>query len=160
MLKLMLTMLTFMSSIMAYTQHPFSLSFMLLIQTVIISLTTRLMYESSWIPLTLMLIMMGGIMIIFMYFTSICSNQQFSKQNFLYNLFYTMLWLPLILSQYTYLFKSDSLSISNFNFKEYYKIFMPLNSYCSIFMFCYLILALLVMINLLNFNTGPLRKKY
>nr|YP_009500750.1 NADH dehydrogenase subunit 6 [Paracarsidara gigantea]AWU49009.1 NADH dehydrogenase subunit 6 [Paracarsidara gigantea] len=160
MLKMLLVTLTMMSTIMTYVKHPFTFSFLLLMQTMMISTTTRLLCNSSWISLTLFLIMVGGLMIIFMYSTSICSNQRFNKTPLNFTIIYCLLWMPIMMSQNNFFMKYESLTINNLQYKEFFKMFTPININNSIFMFLYLMLALMVMINLLNFNMGPMRKKY
>nr|AWU48996.1 NADH dehydrogenase subunit 6 [Mesohomotoma hibisci] len=160
MLKIMMLILIMVSSMMTQLMHPFTLSFLILIQTILITSFTRILCNSSWISLTLFLIMVGGLMIIFMYTTSICSNQRFSNQMSLSNYFYMVFMLPVLMVQNNFLFKTDYININNFMHKEFYKLFSSVNIWSSMFMFLYLMLTLLVMIKLMNFSMGPMRKKY
>nr|WRO39598.1 NADH dehydrogenase subunit 6 [Carsidara limbata] len=160
MLKLILLNLMLMSSLMSNCSHPFMFSFFVLIQTIMISIMSQILMMSSWMSLTLFMIMVGGLMIIFMYTTSICSNQRFMMPKILNSILYLIVYLPIFMINENFMMKIDNLYLNNFNFKEFWKLFMPMSMISSMFMFLYLILALMVMMNIMNYNSGPMRKKY
>nr|YP_009500724.1 NADH dehydrogenase subunit 6 [Homotoma ficus]AWU48945.1 NADH dehydrogenase subunit 6 [Homotoma ficus] len=148
------------SSFMLYSSHPLVMSILLLMQTIIISISTRIMCNSSWMSYTMFMIMAGGMMIIFLYTTSICSNQQFSKLEVKMPILYTLVTSPLIIMQHSIFFKLENISLINLYSKEFFKMFLPMNFYSSMFVFSFLMLTLIITINVLNFNSGPMRKKY
>nr|ADO60480.1 NADH dehydrogenase subunit 6 [Peploptera acromialis] len=73
-----LMMLIIMSSIMfCLMNHPLSLGVMLLIQTILIALISGLMNLNFWFSYIVFLIMIGGMLVLFIYMTSIASNEKF-----------------------------------------------------------------------------------
>nr|YP_009443409.1 NADH dehydrogenase subunit 6 [Diaphorina lycii]ATR80193.1 NADH dehydrogenase subunit 6 [Diaphorina lycii] len=160
MLKTLLFMMFYISSIMPFISTPVSLGFLILIQTFILCLISRVISISSWVPMSIFLIMVGGLMVIFMYTTSICSNVQFKISNMKLPLMYSILSLPMFYTTPTQLLMYDNFQLmDNMNF-DFLKLFMPLNIFMSTFMFIYLLAALIIMINMMTLTKGPMRKKY
>nr|YP_009995542.1 NADH dehydrogenase subunit 6 [Eristalinus quinquestriatus]QNQ07383.1 NADH dehydrogenase subunit 6 [Eristalinus quinquestriatus]QVL28707.1 NADH dehydrogenase subunit 6 [Eristalinus quinquestriatus] len=79
MMQLTLYSLTLISSfIFLQMNHPLSMGLMLLIQTVMVSCITGLMTKSFWFSYILFLIMVGGMLVLFIYMTSLASNEMFT----------------------------------------------------------------------------------
>nr|YP_010895064.1 NADH dehydrogenase subunit 6 [Criorhina nigriventris]WJW73590.1 NADH dehydrogenase subunit 6 [Criorhina nigriventris] len=79
MMQLMLYSLTFMISfIFMQMSHPLSMGMLLLIQTMLICCITGLMTKSFWFSYILFLIFVGGMLVLFIYVTSLASNEMFS----------------------------------------------------------------------------------
>nr|WKU83996.1 NADH dehydrogenase subunit 6 [Matsumyia nigrofacies] len=79
MMQLMLYSLTFMVSfIFMQMNHPLSMGMLLLIQTILICGITGLMAKSFWFSYILFLIFIGGMLVLFIYVTSLASNEMFS----------------------------------------------------------------------------------
>nr|UVU30525.1 NADH deshydrogenase subunit 6 [Odontocolon albotibiale] len=57
--------------------HPITMMLMLMLFTILMSMKMNFMFK-SWMPYILFLIMIGGLMIIFMYITSIANNELFT----------------------------------------------------------------------------------
>nr|WKU84099.1 NADH dehydrogenase subunit 6 [Parhelophilus versicolor] len=79
MMQLMLYSLTLIASfIFIQMNHPLSMGLMLLIQTILVSCITGLMTKSFWFSYILFLIFIGGMLVLFIYMTSLASNEMFS----------------------------------------------------------------------------------
>nr|YP_009660974.1 NADH dehydrogenase subunit 6 [Eristalinus tabanoides]QCT09738.1 NADH dehydrogenase subunit 6 [Eristalinus tabanoides]WBK26901.1 NADH dehydrogenase subunit 6 [Eristalinus cf. tabanoides/megacephalus] len=79
MMQLSLYSLTLIFSfIFLQMNHPLSMGLMLLIQTVMVSCITGLMTKSFWFSYILFLIMVGGMLVLFIYMTSLASNEMFA----------------------------------------------------------------------------------
>nr|YP_010600879.1 NADH dehydrogenase subunit 6 [Cacopsylla jukyungi]WAL33209.1 NADH dehydrogenase subunit 6 [Cacopsylla jukyungi] len=161
MIKLLLLISLGNSSIILVSSHPISFGIILLSQTMLLSICSRLLSNSSWISLTLFLVMIGGLMILFLYITSICSNK---KPNFTKPTLFQLMWM---FSMIYFISNFEmSLPLNQFlNLKdlfnlEFIKLFLPLNMFSSNFMFLYLLIMLIIMIEILSLNKGPMRKKY
>nr|QWT29512.1 NADH dehydrogenase subunit 6 [Cyamophila willieti] len=149
------------SSIIMNISHPISFGITLFIQTIIVSVCSRVILHSSWLPLTLFLVMAGGLMILFLYITSICSNKKFN---------FVKLSVPqMIFISVTLLFlvnysnidpHHEFLQMKDLFNMEFIKLFLPMNTFSSNFMFFYLFIMLIIMIEILSLNKGPMRKKY
>lgn len=58
--------------------HPLAIGLILLCQTLIISLITGLLSTTFWFSYILFLVFLGGILVLFIYVTSLASNEIFS----------------------------------------------------------------------------------
>nr|AEP27564.1 NADH dehydrogenase subunit 6 [Melanobaris laticollis] len=84
--------LTFM-----FLNHPLSLGGTLLIQTIMISLMTGLMYKTFFFSYILFMIMIGGMLVMFIYMTSIASNEKFKMPKMIL-LFYSMMFFLILIT--------------------------------------------------------------
>nr|YP_010894999.1 NADH dehydrogenase subunit 6 [Austalis copiosa]WJW73512.1 NADH dehydrogenase subunit 6 [Austalis copiosa] len=79
MMQLSLYSLTLIFSfIFLQMNHPLSMGFMLLIQTVMVCCISGLMTKTFWFSYILFLIFIGGMLVLFIYMTSLASNEMFS----------------------------------------------------------------------------------
>nr|YP_010610990.1 NADH dehydrogenase subunit 6 [Rhingia xanthopoda]WAP91824.1 NADH dehydrogenase subunit 6 [Rhingia xanthopoda] len=79
MMQLTLYSLTLMISfVFMQMNHPLSMGLMLLIQTIMICCISGLMTKSFWFSYILFLIFVGGMLVLFIYVTSLASNETFS----------------------------------------------------------------------------------
>ena len=146
--------------------HPLSLGLSLLLQTILISVTTGIFTYSFWFSYILFIIFLGGILVLFIYVASLASNEFF---NFSYSallvsiliiIFLTLLSMvtdPLITSS----FKS-SISLSSYNSftsTPYIIRWIYRNTIINLtlFIILYLLLTLLVVVKITNLFKGPLR---
>nr|YP_010159290.1 NADH dehydrogenase subunit 6 [Paragnetina indentata]QRG31740.1 NADH dehydrogenase subunit 6 [Paragnetina indentata] len=74
--------LMFSSSILAFifTQmsHPLAMGLMLLLQTFLVTLIAGFLTQSFWFSYILFLVFLGGLLVLFIYVTSLASNEMFS----------------------------------------------------------------------------------
>nr|YP_009441809.1 NADH dehydrogenase subunit 6 [Eucinetus haemorrhoidalis]AOY39393.1 NADH dehydrogenase subunit 6 [Eucinetus haemorrhoidalis] len=160
-----------MSILMIFMNHPMSMGANLLIQTIIIALITSMFYYNYWFSFIIFMIMVGGMLILFIYMTSIASNELF-KYNF--KMISIMIILTLMFTFFmktmeTYNFymnflNSDSNMMNNIsfmineNFMSLSKIFNYPNNKISILLINYLLLTLIITVKITNMKKGPLRK--
>nr|YP_010414130.1 NADH dehydrogenase subunit 6 [Notiophilus quadripunctatus]URQ84672.1 NADH deshydrogenase subunit 6 [Notiophilus quadripunctatus] len=168
MMNLSLTM------IFMFLNHPLSMGMILLMQTIIIALITGLFSYSYWFSYILFLIMVGGMLVLFIYMTSLASNEMFKYSNKLFILlimsYFTMLFLYLLidyLSINTLFLTSNSielynkiLMIKNENMISLNKIYNMPNNMITLMLVNYLFLTLIAVVKITNINYGPLRRKF
>nr|YP_010570939.1 NADH dehydrogenase subunit 6 [Phlugiolopsis brevis]UZG90801.1 NADH dehydrogenase subunit 6 [Phlugiolopsis brevis] len=65
---------------MIFTQlnHPMAMTLIIILQTLIVSLTTGMMTSTFWFSYILFLVFLGGMLVLFIYITSLASNELFS----------------------------------------------------------------------------------
>nr|QNE85800.1 NADH dehydrogenase subunit 6 [Tipula flavolineata] len=153
-------------------KHPLSMGFILLIQTFIICLTMGSFMKTFWFSYILFLIFVGGMLVLFIYMTSLASNEMFnfSMKNFLITsmifMFFSMLLLIFndlpslnpsnlnaemtsIMNQMN-LIKENSLNLNKlYNF--------PTNM-LTLLLINYLFLTLIIIVKITNNFYGPLRQ--
>nr|YP_010600866.1 NADH dehydrogenase subunit 6 [Binodoxys communis]WAL07397.1 NADH dehydrogenase subunit 6 [Binodoxys communis] len=145
--------------------HPLILSLMLTLYVIILSLFINLLGNNYWYSYLLFLVMIGGLMILFMYFTSIASNElmNFNKSYLLYFFIKILLFMGLFLIFSFYsdkmLFMNNFLDIYSMNYymlnlkdfgiKNLYMDFsMDLNMYMILYLFFTMISCVLVCMKL------------
>nr|ALO76541.1 NADH deshydrogenase subunit 6 [Perotis lugubris] len=78
---LLMSMSLSLSLMFMFTKHPLSMGFTLLLQSVIVSMITGVLNYNFWYSYILFLIMVGGMLVLFIYMTSIASNEKFKNSN-------------------------------------------------------------------------------
>nr|YP_009059114.1 NADH dehydrogenase subunit 6 [Filchnerella beicki]AGN71687.1 NADH dehydrogenase subunit 6 [Filchnerella beicki] len=150
--------------------HPMSMMMFIIIQTLLIGLTAGTLMESFWLAYILFLTFLGGMLVLFIYITSIASNEMFQLKSIsviLTGIIWLILTISLILldkSLYIDLLKNSdtSLTTNNMNFQEMTmslsKIYNNPTFMITMMMMIYLFLALLAVVKITNINQGPIRK--
>lgn len=145
--------------------HPLSIGLTLLIQTVLISLTTGLSTYSYWFSYILFIIFLGGILVLFIYVTSLASNEPFyfsySRLTFSLGILVilvplTLIWDSLINGLITQL-PLSSLNIESSNVFIIRWIYRINIINFTLFIILYLLLTLIVVVKITNLFKGPLR---
>nr|AYQ19103.1 NADH dehydrogenase subunit 6 [Tenebrionidae sp. 1 ACP-2013] len=154
--NLMLT-ITFM-----FMMHPLSMGFILLCQTVMISMITGTMNQNFWFSYILFLIMVGGMLILFMYMTSIASNEKFKT-----NMTIIVMLIPTIPLIIMTTEKSKNLIMNSETMEQTNSIefMMTINKFMNssmsmilLFMMIYLLLALIATVKITAFKQGSMRQ--
>lgn len=144
--------------------HPLSSGLILLTQTIIIRLITGNFFINFWFRYILFLIIIGGMLILFIYITRIASNEKFSIRFSNFIPLITILFLFTITILYFYFiinFTNNEIIIFNksiilnISINKYFSY--PLNS-ILLFIIIYLFITLIAIVKITNFNKGPLRQ--
>nr|QTC32054.1 NADH dehydrogenase subunit 6 [Nisia fuliginosa] len=159
-----------------FLNHTMSMGLIIIIQTILISLKMSFMLKNSWFSFIIFIMMVGGMMIMFIYMSSIASNEKFklSKKMLFSNLMITLTFMLIILNLKT-------LTNENMNFNEmlimneeynYIKMFkneqqksiikfLSLKKFNLMMLITSILLMILMFINWMNFTfKGPLKKTY
>nr|ARH53945.1 NADH dehydrogenase subunit 6 [Mordellochroa milleri] len=79
-----------------FLSHPLSMGLVLLCQTLIISLLMGNLSLTFWFSYILFIVMVGGMLVLFLYMTSIASNEKFSSNLWLIIPFSLLILTPLL----------------------------------------------------------------
>nr|YP_010688338.1 NADH dehydrogenase subunit 6 [Mylabris phalerata]WBR65766.1 NADH dehydrogenase subunit 6 [Mylabris phalerata] len=163
---MLLTINLSLSILFMFMNHPLSLGMILLLQTTIISLISGQLCLNYWFSYILFLILVGGMLILFIYMTSVASNEKFNLKISLLLFMLMAMFTGLMMSffnQYTQdsLIKNELTFMENFNlnFSMIKFVSFPMNL-ILLFMIIYLFLALIAIVKIINRKQGPLRPKY
>nr|QGR23978.1 NADH dehydrogenase subunit 6 [Drosophila borborema]QGR24030.1 NADH dehydrogenase subunit 6 [Drosophila seriema] len=171
MLQLILYSLIFLTSIIFINMiHPLAMGLTLLIQTILICLISGLMTKTFWFSYILFLIFLGGMLVLFIYVTSLASNEMFNL-----SLKLTMICSILLISSILLILLIDKNYFSFFltnnemqNISNIYSYF-PENSlslnklynfptnFVTILLMNYLLITLIVVVKITKLFKGPLR---
>nr|AYM84957.1 NADH dehydrogenase subunit 6 [Abracris sp. OR222] len=150
--------------------HPMSMMLFIILQTILIGLMTGTLMESFWLSYILFLTFLGGMLVLFIYITSIASNEMFYPKSINMIIMFTMciiisiIFIFLDMTMLIDMFKNtEILSINNtINFQEMSssleKLYNKPMFITTMMMMVYLFLALLAVVKITNINQGPIRK--
>nr|WPN89801.1 NADH dehydrogenase subunit 6 [Fenusa sp. 1 GYN-2023a] len=169
--KIMIMMM-FMNTMMFYSMKtPLSMGFMLMIQTLTVVISTGMLSFNFWYSYMLFLVMIGGLIIMFIYLASLSSNMKFkfNMNHLMKNMIMTMMIFFLIYKMNT-----------NFNMINYemmnmielemdknmmmkmslMKLYNKPTNLMMILIINYLLITMFIIVKITNIKMGPLRKKY
>nr|AXS65738.1 NADH dehydrogenase subunit 6 [Staphylinoidea sp. 8 KM-2017] len=152
-----------LSLMFMFMSHPLSYGIILMIQTITTAMITGLMTPNFWFSYILFLIMIGGMLILFIYMTSIASNEKFNFSiNMLFSFIIIMMMSILMIMFFDNFFFNElntSLNMPNYQMKMFINKFINFPSNMIMFlMIIYLFITLIAIVKITNINQGPLRK--
>nr|YP_009995490.1 NADH dehydrogenase subunit 6 [Ochthebius sculptoides]QNP09945.1 NADH dehydrogenase subunit 6 [Ochthebius sculptoides] len=164
MLLMLLIMNLMFSMIFLFMIHPLSMGMILLMQTILISLITGFLNFNYWFSYILFLIMIGGMLVLFTYMTSVASNEKFNINNKLILMIITMLMMMiLLLFNDKFLIMNNNLNnfiYMNYNYYMLSKFYNNPSNYIMFLMIIYLFITLIAVVKITKFQLGPLRQKF
>nr|ALO76394.1 NADH deshydrogenase subunit 6 [Rhagophthalminae sp. GENSP01] len=155
---------TLMFSLM---NHPLSMGMILMLQTILVSLSTGMMSLNFWYSYILFMIMVGGMLVLFMYMTSVASNNKFlfSMKTMSMMTFMMIIMYMLMMKNYLkikQLNKNEDMIMMNLNIN----LMMSLNKFMSfplssmfIVMIIYLLITMIAVVKITKIKYGPLKIK-
>nr|YP_010554643.1 NADH dehydrogenase subunit 6 [Ceratopsyche cerva]UYO79276.1 NADH dehydrogenase subunit 6 [Ceratopsyche cerva] len=164
MMKIFLFTLFFtLTTLMYFVKNPLNMGLLILSQTLIISLMINFNLNYYWLSYILYLIMLGGLLILFMYMCSIASNKiiQFNINLLIY--FMLTFFIMLIFTIHMKWFNLNLMNLNNSNFffsSEVFSMSKIYNNFTykiTIILIIYLFILLLMVSMFTNSNKGPLR---
>nr|QIV24780.1 NADH dehydrogenase subunit 6 [Agrianome spinicollis] len=151
-----------------FLSHPLSLGLILLMQTLMISIITGMMNYNFWFSYILFLIMVGGMLILFIYMTSVASNEKFklSPKIALMVLSMALISAPVMLTDkvftnmYNFMYELSNQNLLSENSLSLSKFMnMPTNFNLALIIL-YLLITLIMVVKITSIQHGPLRQKF
>nr|WDY84703.1 NADH dehydrogenase subunit 6 [Gilpinia sp. 3 GYN-2022c] len=166
-MKIMVLIMLMNSMLMYLMKTPFSMGLILLIQTLIISITSGMMTLSYWYSYLLFLIMLGSLLIIFIYVSSLISNVKFMINKWMkINLFIIIILMIIFFKFNIYLSFEDTKSFQMLELNlsmlkiSLNKLFNKPNFIITFMLMNYLFITLIIVVKISNINMGSLRKTF
>nr|AIZ58578.1 NADH dehydrogenase subunit 6 [Ornithodoros costalis] len=127
--------------------HPISMLMIMISTTIYLTLMIYMVMKQSWLSLIITLLMLGGLLVIFLYITSLTPNKKFilSKKIFF------------ALTPLTLLINFNNSFYTNFSNLTTLSIFDIDKTPMLFFMLIYLLLTLLVIMKMINSTLSPLK---
>nr|QUL58873.1 NADH dehydrogenase subunit 6 [Musca vitripennis] len=169
---ILMTLLFIFNFIFMNIKHPLAMGLTLLIQTVLVSMLSGLMTKTFWFSYILFLVFLGGMLVLFIYVTSLASNEMFSFSSKLLISSVSIFFIAIlslyfidksILLQYTNL---EIQSISNLNSYlmenslSLNKLYNYPTNLLTILLMNYLLITLIAVVKITNLFKGPLRPMF
>nr|UUA64990.1 NADH dehydrogenase subunit 6 [Leguminivora glycinivorella] len=161
-----------LSMFMFFLTHPLSMGLMILIQTVFICLLTGMMINTYWFSYILFLTFLGGLLVLFIYVSSIASNELF-KNNFFFSKFiiisfcliffinlifsYNLNWMNISFNDEMINFFNHNLFFNNENKINLSKLYNNQTFLMMMMLIIYLFITLVAVVKITNIFFGALR---
>nr|AII02254.1 NADH dehydrogenase subunit 6 [Endrosis sarcitrella] len=165
-------MLMLFSFFMFFLNHPLSMGLMILIQTLLSCLLSGMLIKTYWFSYILFLTFLGGLLVLFIYVSSIASNELFMmtmkmKMTFiLFNFFSIILsilffnnlkWMNFIINSEMINFFQSFLFFNNENKINLIKLYNNQTFLLMMILIIYLFITLVAIVKITNIFYGPLR---
>uniref|UniRef100_A0AB38ZHE8 NADH dehydrogenase subunit 6 n=1 Tax=Cicadellidae gen. 1 sp. 2 XYW-2023a TaxID=3078490 RepID=A0AB38ZHE8_9HEMI len=150
----------YLTTLSCFVKNPMSMGLLLILYSFLVAFFIGKVMLTSWFCMTLVLMMVGGLLVIFMYISSISSNEKFSFSKFF--LFFLFFMLFLYIEEFILDFHCFD-SISFFNYFSMDESFFLLKLYdlncmmLTFFLIIYLIFTMVVVSYIVKHYKGPLR---
>nr|YP_009434372.1 NADH dehydrogenase subunit 6 [Athetis lepigone]ATE89015.1 NADH dehydrogenase subunit 6 [Athetis lepigone]ATE89028.1 NADH dehydrogenase subunit 6 [Athetis lepigone]ATE89041.1 NADH dehydrogenase subunit 6 [Athetis lepigone]ATE89054.1 NADH dehydrogenase subunit 6 [Athetis lepigone]ATE89067.1 NADH dehydrogenase subunit 6 [Athetis lepigone] len=174
MIKFILSlMLIIISFFMLFLNNPLSMGLMILIQTLLTCLLSGMLIKTYWFSYILFLTFLGGLLVLFIYVSSIASNEMFKPLINIKKMFFFIIFLMLIIIQIMYM---NNISWMNFSINSDMDNFMNLLLFFNnenkinlsklynnqtflimLMLVIYLFITLIAIVKITNIFYGPIR---
>nr|QZR91894.1 NADH dehydrogenase subunit 6 [Ujna puerana] len=148
------------STILPTMINPVSMGLLLIMQTAILTILMNKMIMSSWFTMITFLMMIGGLLILFTYMSSIASNEKFK---FNLKLLMPMIILIIITDELMIeiQIKENQSIINNkmFDQMSMTKLYNYKSMLMTIILVMYLLLTMIIVSKMVKHFNGPLRSK-
>nr|YP_009469876.1 NADH dehydrogenase subunit 6 [Matsumurasca onukii]AVF91599.1 NADH dehydrogenase subunit 6 [Matsumurasca onukii] len=140
-----------------FIKNPMSMGLMLLFQTLMSIIFINLILKSSWFTMITFLMMIGGLLILIMYLSSIASNEKFKLNiNLTMILFMLMFMSDEMLSDWVITENQNLMESSELNI-SLLKIYNFKSIYVTLMLVIYLLITMVSVSKIVKFFEGPLR---
>nr|YP_010710194.1 NADH dehydrogenase subunit 6 [Macroscytus japonensis]WCS41494.1 NADH dehydrogenase subunit 6 [Macroscytus japonensis] len=159
-MSLMFMVLASLSITFMWLKHPLSMGFILICQTLVISIISGMLLGSFLFSYIIMIIMLSGALVLFIYMASVASNEKFQTPVKLISIFLiSMLVISTMEENLNNLQGSMSDATILPETMSLMKLFNNMSAYITIMMIMYLLLTMIVVTNISSITEGPLRIK-
>ena len=150
-----------------FLSHPLRMGLTILSLTILIASFLGIRARNLWVSYILILVILGGLLVIFIYISLLVSNEIFSKK-------FTRVFILIILSSLFIIFLSIFLKekrrlevtacvLNKFNLEGYEwlsDLYSRNLSFLTIFLIFYLLLTLIVVVTIIKSDCSALRRNY
>nr|UBA16530.1 NADH dehydrogenase subunit 6 [Lethe chandica] len=172
MTKMFLSLMVILVSIfMFFINHPITMGLLILLQTLFICLLLGMLINSYWFSYILFLVFLGGLLVLFIYVSSIASNElmniKFINKFIIFMPFFLLIMTILLKNNLYWLNLSINEDMNNFfnmflfSFNEnnisLFKLYNSQTYLLMSIMIIYLFITLIAVVKITNIFFGPLR---
>nr|WHM51820.1 NADH dehydrogenase subunit 6 [Stolotermes victoriensis] len=162
MLKTLMSMSMMLSMTFTQMKHPMAMGMALLMQTTLICMISSTLHQSTWFSYMLFLTFLGGMLVLFIYVTSLASNEMFSLSTKLLMITTVLTSTSMFMSMW---YKNDSKDATNHETMlmnttntMLEKLYNQPTGMMTVILALYLFLTLIVIVKITNISSGPLRQ--
>nr|YP_010327152.1 NADH dehydrogenase subunit 6 [Syntypistis chambae]UNP54478.1 NADH dehydrogenase subunit 6 [Syntypistis chambae] len=176
MTKMFLSMMIMLNSInMFFLNNPLSMGLLILIQTLMTCMLSGMMIKTYWFSYILFLTFLGGLLVLFIYVSSIASNELFimnlnSKIYLLMSIFITIIMMIIYNKNLLWWNMNHNYDMNKFfnkfllynmeNKINLNKLYNNYNLMMMMLLVIYLFITLVVVVKITNISFGPIRASF
>nr|YP_010582971.1 NADH dehydrogenase subunit 6 [Vatana ogromna]UGN61417.1 NADH dehydrogenase subunit 6 [Vatana ogromna] len=155
---MLMKLMMIFSSIIMIMNNPMSMGLILMIQTISMTIFMNKILTSSWYAMIMFMMMIGGLLIMFMYMSSIASNEKFKTKINMTMIFLILIILldEMIMDNQINEFQ-EFINTNNMNFSMT-KIYNEKSMMLTMMLVLYLLLTMISVTKMVKHHKGPLRK--
>nr|YP_009453526.1 NADH dehydrogenase subunit 6 [Ectropis obliqua]ARR28326.1 NADH dehydrogenase subunit 6 [Ectropis obliqua] len=168
------TLMMMLSIIMMFLNHPLSIGLMILMQTFLMCLLSGMLIKTYWFSYILFLTFLGGLLVLFIYVSSVASNEMFNLSNNIKMMMVISIVFIMLMQIYSFMFENlnwmnlsnnindndNLMNLSFFNNENKInlnKLYNNHNYMLMMLMVIYLFISLVAIVKITNIFYGPLR---
>nr|UDF87494.1 NADH dehydrogenase subunit 6 [Loxostege aeruginalis] len=165
-----------LSFIMFFMNNPLSMGLMILIQTLLTCMMSGMIIKTYWFSYILFLTFLGGLLVLFIYVSSIASNEMF-KTSFFMNMYFMINISIILLISILFMNNLSWMNLNNNNLEmnNFFNMFLFFNNenkinlsklynnqtfLIMIMLIMYLFITLIAVVKITNIFYGPLRSSF
>nr|UXW64197.1 NADH dehydrogenase subunit 6 [Colias erate] len=159
---------------MYFLTHPLSMGLFILGQTLLICILSGMMIKTYWFSYILFLTFLGGLLVLFIYVSSIASNEMFKSNMKMKIMFFYLTLIFLMISMImmnnlkymNFYFNSDMETYFNLKFfnnenkMNLTKLYNSQTFYMMMMLIIYLFITLVSVVKITNISYGPIRSNF
>nr|AVJ52584.1 NADH dehydrogenase subunit 6 [Odontoscelis fuliginosa] len=158
MMTIMYSTMISLSMMFLWLKHPLSMGFILVIQTMIIAIMAGYMLSNFFFSYIIMIIMLSGALVLFIYMASVASNEKFKTPVNMFMSFLMFMLLSSMIIHNMYMYYEPYLNNMH-SIITLIKLFNTMSAYLTIMMILYLLLTMIIVSFIASSKEGPLRMK-
>nr|YP_001552162.1 NADH dehydrogenase subunit 6 [Nothopuga sp. 1 LP-2008]ABS71900.1 NADH dehydrogenase subunit 6 [Nothopuga sp. 1 LP-2008] len=137
----------FLHSIFMFINHPLIMMVIMIPATIMYAILLTNLMKTSWYSMVLILILIGAMLILFMYMASLSPNEMMNPPIF----------SPFILLLMMMMYKHNMIQEPSTMMNNSIKLFSQIQWGTTTMLVIYLLLTMIVVVFITNINEGPLR---
>jgi len=140
------------------SSHPIIIVILIRAQTLILCLAIRIITQTPWFSFILFLVFMGGLIVLFIYISSLASNERFSIEAW-WRPYPKLIGLRVLGISFSLLLENtQAISLTQIKIRDLiFKLYSPGILTLTTLTIFYLLLVLIVIVNITSLQEGPLR---
>nr|QGU83703.1 NADH dehydrogenase subunit 6 [Eysarcoris aeneus] len=156
-MNLLMSSMPVLSLVLMTLNHPLSMGLILILQTIMTAMIIGYMIESFLFSYIIIIIMLSGALVLFIYMASVASNEKFKlslKLSLLSMMMFMIMYILISPFNSSILFNNN-----NIDKVSLIKIFNTMTAQMTLMVIIYLLFTMIVVSNIAKVTEGPLRMK-
>nr|AVJ52586.1 NADH dehydrogenase subunit 6 [Odontotarsus purpureolineatus] len=160
MMSIMYSTMISLAILFLWLKHPLSMGFILVLQTMIIAIVSGMMLSNFFFSYIIMIIMLSGALVLFIYMASVASNEKFKTPVTMMIMFImTFTISAMMLNKLIEMYEFPNNNNMMQSMITLSKLFNTTSAYLTITMIFYLLLTMIIVSFIASSKEGPLRMK-